>query len=115
MTHDENVYPDPFTFKPERFFNADGTLNDDSRILAYGFGRRICVGKAVASDMMWLIIASFLACFNIDKAKDEFGNEIEFDGSFNEFGVVIHKKPFKCSITPRSEQIRQVIESTVNF
>ncbi len=40
MTHDENVYPDPFAFQPERFFNADGTLNDDSRILAYGFGRR---------------------------------------------------------------------------
>ena len=40
MTHDENFYPDPFTFNPERFFNADGKLNDDSRSLAYGFGRR---------------------------------------------------------------------------
>jgi cytochrome P450 len=40
MTHDENVYPDPFTFKPERFFDADGKLNDDNRVLAYGFGRR---------------------------------------------------------------------------
>jgi len=40
MTHDESVYPDPFTFKPERFFDADGKLNNDNRILAYGFGRR---------------------------------------------------------------------------
>ena len=40
MTHDEKFYPDPFTFQPERFFNGDGTLNDDSRVLAYGFGRR---------------------------------------------------------------------------
>ena len=40
MTHDENIYPDPFTFKPERFLSADGRLNDDSRVLAYGFGRR---------------------------------------------------------------------------
>jgi hypothetical protein len=40
MTHDENVYPDPFTFKPERFLNADGKLNEDDRILTYGFGRR---------------------------------------------------------------------------
>jgi hypothetical protein len=39
---------------------------------------------------MWLIIASFLACFNIGKAKDEFSNEIELDGSFNEFGVVMY-------------------------
>lgn len=40
MTHDEDVYEDPFEFEPERFFNADGSLNDDDRILAFGFGRR---------------------------------------------------------------------------
>ena len=77
MTHDENVYPDPYTFKPERFFNEDGKLNDDSRILAYGFGRRsaflhpsknkcprntniplcdrICVGKEIATDMVGIV------------------------------------------------------------
>jgi hypothetical protein len=27
MTHDENVYPDPFTFKPERFFNAQPSVD----------------------------------------------------------------------------------------
>jgi cytochrome P450 len=40
MTHDEEVYSDPFSFKPERFLGSDGQLNDDNRILAYGFGRR---------------------------------------------------------------------------
>ena len=39
---------------------------------------------------MWLIIASFIASFNIGKAKDESGNEIELDDSFNEFGVVMY-------------------------
>jgi cytochrome P450 len=40
MTHDESVYPEPFTFKPERFFDKNGDLDDDDRVLAYGFGRR---------------------------------------------------------------------------
>lgn len=40
MTHNENAYPDPYSFKPERFFTSDGTLNDDDTILAFGFGRR---------------------------------------------------------------------------
>ena len=40
MTHDENVYPEPFAFKPERFLDKNGELNDDDRILAFGFGRR---------------------------------------------------------------------------
>lgn len=40
MTHDETKYPDPMAFKPERFINPDGSLNDDDRIMAFGFGRR---------------------------------------------------------------------------
>ena len=65
MTHDESVYSEPFAFKPERFFDKSGELNDDDRILAYGFGLRylpsfaivnlfsqqcrICIGKDLAS------------------------------------------------------------------
>ncbi len=40
MTHDGDIYPDPFSFKPERYLDEDGRLNDDDRILAYGFGTR---------------------------------------------------------------------------
>lgn len=40
MTRDESIYKEPNEFRPERFFNADGTLNDDDTVLAYGFGRR---------------------------------------------------------------------------
>ena len=40
MTHDEENYPRPNEFIPERFLNEQGGLNDDNTILAYGFGRR---------------------------------------------------------------------------
>jgi cytochrome P450 len=40
MTHDESVYPEPFAFKPERFFDGNGKLNDENKLLMYGFGRR---------------------------------------------------------------------------
>jgi cytochrome P450 len=40
MTHDEEKYPKPNQFIPERFLNEQGELNDDSTVLAYGFGRR---------------------------------------------------------------------------
>lgn len=40
MTHDEDIYPEPNLFKPDRFFDKDGNLNDDDHVLAYGFGRR---------------------------------------------------------------------------
>lgn len=73
MTHDENKYQNPYEFKPERFLDADGSLNNDDRILSYGFGRRsvysisikykhkadeairICVGKHLASTSVRLM------------------------------------------------------------
>ena len=43
MTHDEDVYTDPFAFKPERFLEENGHVPEpDSRAVAFGFGRR-CV------------------------------------------------------------------------
>ena len=42
MLHDENIYPDPFKFIPERFMK-DGQLNLDVRDpsnASWGFGRR---------------------------------------------------------------------------
>lgn len=42
MLHDEDVYPDPFAFKPDRFLK-DGQINKEIRDpgrAAFGFGRR---------------------------------------------------------------------------
>ncbi|KAF8216822.1 cytochrome P450 [Mycena galopus ATCC 62051] len=48
MVHDESMYPHPDMFNPERFFNADGRLDADDRVLTFGFGRRTCPGRYVA-------------------------------------------------------------------
>ncbi|KAK7037784.1 hypothetical protein VNI00_010745 [Paramarasmius palmivorus] len=74
MTRDERVYPEPEEFKPERFLNTNMNIND---ILAYGFGRRVCVGRHLADALLWLTFASVLACFNIEKEKDEQGNDVD--------------------------------------
>jgi hypothetical protein len=45
LLHDEKTYPDPMAFRPERFLNNDGTLNEDMQdpdVAAFGYGRR-CV------------------------------------------------------------------------
>ncbi|PPQ87679.1 hypothetical protein CVT25_011446 [Psilocybe cyanescens] len=87
MTHDEVVYPDAFSFNPDRFFDEDGVLNGDDRVLAYGFGRRVCVGQHIASSTMWLTIASVIACFDITKAKDKNGNDIDINGDILDLGL----------------------------
>ncbi|KAJ6559130.1 cytochrome P450 [Mycena vulgaris] len=112
MTRDESVYPDPEHFKPERFFTADGKLNDDDVTgLAFGFGRRVCVGRHAADATVWATIVSVLSMFNIAKAKDDAGNDIEIDLVYSD-GFISHPPPFRCSITPRTETAKKLVLGT---
>ncbi|KAF8737059.1 hypothetical protein AX14_013511 [Amanita brunnescens Koide BX004] len=43
ITRDEDFYPDANSFRPERFFTADGSLNEDTMEYTLGFGRRYVV------------------------------------------------------------------------
>ncbi|KAF7348405.1 O-methylsterigmatocystin oxidoreductase [Mycena sanguinolenta] len=87
MVHDESIYPNPDKFDPERFLNAEGQLNADDRILSFGFGRRICIGRYAAVATVWATMVSILSTFNISKAKDANGNTIEIEVAFSH-GVV---------------------------
>jgi len=112
MVHDESMYPHPDMFNPERFFNADGRLDADDRVLTFGFGRRTCPGRYVADTTVWATVVSVLATLNIAKAKDETGKEIGIDLAFTD-GVVSFPKAFKCAITPRNDVTRQLIQNFV--
>ncbi|KAF7346529.1 hypothetical protein MSAN_01881000 [Mycena sanguinolenta] len=108
MAHDESMYANPDRFDPERFLNADGHLNADDRILGFGFGRRVCAGRYAADATVWATIVSVLSTFDISKAKDETGKEIEIEPPFVD-GMISYPKPFQCNITPRNDIIRQLI------
>ncbi|KAF7346478.1 hypothetical protein MSAN_01875900 [Mycena sanguinolenta] len=82
MGHDKSKYPNPDEFNPERFLNADGQLNTDDHILAFGFGRRICVGRYAADATVWATIVSVLSTFDIAKPKDATGKEIKIEPAY---------------------------------
>ncbi|KAJ6512839.1 cytochrome P450 [Mycena sanguinolenta] len=113
MTRDESVYPEPERFNPDRFFTADGKLTDDDTILAFGFGRRICVGRHNADATLWAAFVCILSTFTIAKAKDDSGKEIEIDPDFYSDGLISHPQPFACSIIPRSETTKRLVQATM--
>jgi len=113
ITHDEEAYPNPDVFQPERFFNADGTLNDDTIGYAFGFGRRICPGRHAADPVLWITLASVLATFDVSKARDANGVEIEIDPDAFTDTVVSTPHPFVCSIVPRSDHAESLILAAV--
>ncbi|KAK7687283.1 hypothetical protein QCA50_009788 [Cerrena zonata] len=113
ILHDEEAYPNPSTFDPDRFIK-EGKLNKDVQdpaVAAFGFGRRVCPGKNLAKDSLWITIASILAAFTIEKAKDEMGRPIVPTEEY-EPGLVSYPKPFKCSIRPRTTEYQDLIVAT---
>ncbi|KAJ7235545.1 cytochrome P450 [Mycena rebaudengoi] len=114
ILHDETMYPDPYSFKPERFL-LDGKPNPEikSPDAAFGFGRRIYPGRHMAMSSMWITIASIPSTFNITKAVGDDGKEIE--PSYECFsGLIAMPLPFKCSIKPRSRETEILIRATVD-
>lgn len=106
LSHDPQAYPDPMAFNPERFLGENPEL--DSKLYCFGFGRRICPGRVLADSSVWLTIAQSLAAFNIKKALDKDGKEIEPKVEFTP-GIISHPVPFQCTIKPRSKEHEDLI------
>ncbi|KAG1878484.1 cytochrome P450 [Suillus tomentosus] len=114
MTRDPKKYPNPDEFKPERFLRQDGSLTSDTMALAFGWGRRICVGRHVAEASIWIAIVNFLAFFLAYKARDECGMKIPVTPKFST-GFVINPEIFPCCIVPRfpDASVKTLVHPTV--
>ncbi|KDQ53918.1 hypothetical protein JAAARDRAFT_416633 [Jaapia argillacea MUCL 33604] len=78
MLRDPIAYPEPEEFKPERFLK-DGELNPavrDPDTAAFGYGRRICPGRHFSSSLLYALISSTLAVYEIGPPLDERGEPV---------------------------------------
>ncbi|KAJ7163889.1 cytochrome P450 [Mycena crocata] len=116
MLHDPLHYPNPFKFDPDRYI--DTTFNQSQNInanpeLAFGFGRRMCPGRFLALDSIWIVIASTLSCYRIGKSLNDQGRETEPRVEYTT-GLISLAKPFGYRIVPRSGDKEQLISATMN-
>ena len=110
FTRDPAVYHEPEAFKPERFMaphNEPYATN-----VTFGFGRRICPGRLLADSSLFLTFAQSLAVFNIKKAVDGQGTEIEPEHGFMP-GIIAHPAPFKVRVEPRCAEHARLVERTI--
>ncbi|KZV68853.1 cytochrome P450 [Peniophora sp. CONT] len=103
ILRDPALYPEPDTYKPDRFLDLSVEQRSiaDPRNYVFGFGRRICPGMHLVDASAWLLIACMLATLDIRKARDDAGKEVE---PVVEYSNSVFRTPssFACSIAPRS-------------
>lgn len=105
--HDPQTYPNPFSFSPERFLEP---LNEPDPNETWGWGRRVCPGRYISNDNLFITIARLLATFNISKATDEKGKSVEPTVEYTQ-GLIAHPASFPFIITARSQEHEELIRS----
>ncbi|TFK18955.1 cytochrome P450 [Coprinopsis marcescibilis] len=73
MSLDEEEYPEPHVFKPERYLTPDGQLDPSApnpESIAFGFGRRFCPGSHIALSTMFITVSALLELFTFTKVEE---------------------------------------------
>jgi cytochrome P450 len=117
--YDSTVFPDPQSFKPERYLNhphgsghyAAGSASSRDH-WAFGAGRRICSGVHLAENSMFIVLAKLLWAFEILPPIGEQSKEVEVDTSdeaFDALGSTTMAKPYSVRWRVRSEEVKETI------
>ncbi|KIJ60639.1 hypothetical protein HYDPIDRAFT_116936 [Hydnomerulius pinastri MD-312] len=94
----------PEQFEPARFLEDHLPRPAvDPLTYTFGFGRRICPGRFLGDNSVFLFISGLIATFEISMPE---GTDISFVP-----GLVSYPQPFKVNLVPRSEQIITAVKT----
>ncbi|KAI0269698.1 cytochrome P450 [Russula aff. rugulosa BPL654] len=92
-------------FDPARYLDASGSMAPDFKKdghFSYGFGSRICVGRHMADNALFINIAILLWAMKIERMKDASGRFLPLDvDGWVDGGLIVHPVPFEVKFTPR--------------
>ncbi|KAJ3848269.1 cytochrome P450 [Lentinula lateritia] len=124
LNRDIEAYgPDASEFNPGRFLDENSQLKPalaDTKEgmchVTYGFGRRLCIGRHVANNSLFIDIACLLWAVNIGPVHDSQGNPImPIESKSINDGLVVRPIPFNCSITPRFTEVKTLVAQSKEF
>ena len=67
---DEEFFPEPMVFKPERFLKENANQILDFTWRPFGSGNRVCIGQRFAMVEMKIFLAKFISKFKVINVKE---------------------------------------------
>ncbi|KAJ7797225.1 cytochrome P450 [Mycena olivaceomarginata] len=105
-------------FEPSRHLDKEGRLTvvipetKDEGHHTFGFGRRICVGRHVANNSLFIDCANILWALSIEPIKDDILPSPE---DCTQTGLVIRPPPFQCSLMPRFSDATTIVANSMEL
>lgn len=117
MNREPELYgPDASEFKPERhMLNDPPEYSKQEGHVSFGFGRRICLGRHLANEALFMSCSSILWMFRISSPKDENGADVPLSDESLTQGLVVHPHPYKYTLTPRFPDAVTILEGQLEL
>ncbi|BFZ07287.1 hypothetical protein BsWGS_10326 [Bradybaena similaris] len=107
--HNERVWEDPWTFKPERYLDEAGELLPADHpirknLLPFGIGNRGCPGEVFARSRVFMFITSILQKYHILPPTNEKLISADFRSNHDDVrGFIRQVQPYKCRLRRREK------------
>lgn len=108
MSFDERHFENPLEFHPERWIGRNP--DDGCFTNFFGYGRRVCTGRHIARNSLFLLMSRILWAYNVQPGTGPDGKPKKVDDMAYGSGFVSIPLPFEAIFKPRSEHARMVIE-----
>ncbi len=67
VLRDPSYFKNPDVFNPERFINSEGKFINNERVIAFGVGKRSCLGQSLAEKEFFIFFTGILQQFKLLK------------------------------------------------